>query len=425
MLFRTPLALILASLAVGIAAPALADRRSDDANDGLRDDSLWKERESYRTSGSSRKKAKVTETAGKIKFESQFGKGGGAAYLSAWKTDWTDSFSVTFKGSFSSSGSKKNSKAAYSGIGFGFDAESGYNVAKGFRDGVQVEFQQTKAGGRTLQIVARKNGAVIAQSVRRTLPTGERSFEVAWVANPVTQSVTVQVFLDDNVATPFSELTGFGSLLAGRTSQGITTSLFGYSTGNHKFASSFDNFDWFGDDQGEDGDSDDSGWGDDDDHFDDHGGHGRDDDSDDDSSDDSGPDDAATVAVFTSALETAFNLHPDGVLLKAEAEFGWIDMVLSNPATASEVRFVRVRTSDGAVLVDVPRAPRLDELEALVVSLLATVDPRDALAAAAATVTADFTVHEIELEDEDVGPVWDIEFVTPAGAEVKREQPAD
>ena len=165
MLFRTPLALILASLAVGIAAPALADRRSDDANDGLRDDSLWKERESYRTSGSSRKKAKVTETAGKIKFESQFGKGGGAAYLSGWKTDWTDSFSVTFKGSFSSSGSNKNSKAAYSGIGFGFDAESAYNVAKGFRDGVQVEFQQTKAGGRTLQIVARKNGAVIAQSV--------------------------------------------------------------------------------------------------------------------------------------------------------------------------------------------------------------------------------------------------------------------
>ena len=189
MLFRTPLALILASLAVGIAAPALADRRSDDANDGLRDDSLWKERESYRTSGSSRKKAKVTETAGKIKFESQFGKGGGAAYLSGWKTDWTDSFSVTFKGSFSSSGSNKNSKAAYSGIGFGFDAESAYNVAKGFRDGVQVEFQQTRAGGRTLQIVARKNGAVIAQ---KEIATVRASFaQLSGVNFPVTVGANI------------------------------------------------------------------------------------------------------------------------------------------------------------------------------------------------------------------------------------------
>lgn len=424
MLSRIPAALVLASLSMGLVTPAMADRRSDDASDGLRDDSLWKERESYRTSGSARKKAKVSETEGQIKFESQFGKGGGAAYLAAWETDWTDSFSVTFDASLSSPSSNKNSKAAFTGIGFGFDSESSYNVAKGYRDGVQVELQQTKAGGRTLQIVARKNGSVIAQSARRAIAAGQHSFEVAWVANPVTRAVTIQVFLDGDVVTPFSELTGFGSLFVGRTDDGIGTSLFGYSTGNHKFASSFDNFDWFGDDHGEDGDGDDDEWGDDDDHFDDHGGHGDDDDSDDDGSDD-GDDDAVTVAGFTSAMDTAFGLYPDGVLLKAEAEYGWIDMVLSNPATSAEVRFVRVSAADGSVLVDSVRAPRPDEVELLVVSLLVTVDPRDALAAAAATVTAGSTVHEIELDAEDAGPVWEFEFHTPTGAEAEREQPAD
>lgn len=424
MLTRIPVALVLASLSMGLVAPAMADRRSDDASDGLRDDSLWKERESYRTSGSSRKKAKVSETGGQIQFESQFGKGGGAAYLSAWATDWTDSFSVTFDASLSSPASNKNSKAAFTGIGFGFDSESSYNVAKGYRDGVQVEMQQTKAGGRTLQIVARKNGTVIAQSARRSLAVGQHSFEVAWVANPVTRAVTIQVFLDGNVATPFSELSGFGSLFTGRTDDGIGTSLFGYSTGNQKFASSFDNFDWFGDDHGEDGDDDDDGWGDDDDHFDDHGGHGDDDDSDDDGSDD-GDDDAVTVAGLTAALDTAFTLYPDGVLLKAEAEYGWIDMVLSNPATASEVRFVRVSATDGSILVDSVRTPRPDEVEALVVSLLVTVDPRDALVAASATVAGGSTVHEVELDAEHAGPVWEFEFRTPTGTEAEREQPAD
>ena len=143
---RPTIAVLLAALSVGAAPSALADRRSDDANDGIRDDSLWRERESYRTSGSSRKKCKVSETAGAITFESQLGKGGGAAYLSAWRTDWTDSFSVTFDATFSAPASSKASRAAFSGIGFGFDAESAYNVAKGFRDGVQVEMQQTKAG---------------------------------------------------------------------------------------------------------------------------------------------------------------------------------------------------------------------------------------------------------------------------------------
>jgi hypothetical protein len=418
---RPTIALLLAALSVGAAPSALADRRSDDANDGIRDDSLWRERESYRTSGSSRKKCKVSETAGAITFESQLGKGGGAAYLSAWRTDWTDSFSVTFDATFSAPASSKASRAAFSGIGFGFDAESAYNVAKGFRDGVQVEMQQTKAGGRTLQIVARKNGSVIAQSAKRALAAGEHSFEVAWIANPTTRAVTLQVFLDGNVGTPFSELTGFGSLLTGRTGQGIGTSLFGYSTGNQRFASSFDDFDWFGDDHAEDGDDDDSGWDDDDDHFDDHGGHGSDD-GDDDS--DGSDDDGATVAQFSAALDVASGLYPDGVLLKAEAEYGWIDMVLSNPATSAEVRFVRVSAADGSVLVDSTRAPRPDEVEALVVSLLVTVDPRDALADAAATVAVGSTVHEVELESEDEGPVWEFEFVTPAGGEAEREQPA-
>jgi hypothetical protein len=131
------------------------------------------------------------------------------------------------------------------------------------------------------------------------------------------------------------------------------------------------------------------------------------------------------VAGFTSALDTAFGLYPDGVLLKAEAEYGWIDMVLSNPATSTEVRFVRVSAADGSVLIDSVRAPRPDEVELLVVSLLVTVDPRDALAAAAATVTAGSTVHEIELDAEDAGPVWEFEFRTPTGAEAEREQPAD
>jgi uncharacterized membrane protein YkoI len=74
--------------------------------------------------------------------------------------------------------------------------------------------------------------------------------------------------------------------------------------------------------------------------------------------------------------------------------------------------------------VDSTRAPRPDEVEALVVSLLVTVDPRDALADAAATVAVGSTVHEIELESEDEGPVWELEFVTPAGGEAEREQPA-
>lgn len=421
---HSSVALLLASVTVGLASPASADRRTDDANDGVRDSSTWGERESYKSSGASRKKCKVQEAGGEFKFESQFGKGGGAAYLSQWRTDWTDSFSVTFDATFAPAAANKNSKAAFSGIGFGFDSDSSYDVTKGFRNGVQVEMQQTRAGGRTLQIVARKNGDIVKQSAKRTLAAGTHSFEVSWVANPVTRAVTLQVFMDGSYATPFLELTGFGSMLTGRTGEGIRTSLFGYSKGKLKFSSSFDDFDWFGDDFGEDDDDDDSGWDDDDDHFDDHGGHGDDSDDDGDSGDDD-DDETASVAAFTSALDEAFTLHPDGILLKAESEYGWVDMVLSDPADGTHVRFVRVSLADGSVIVNTTRTPRNDELEALALSLIVTVDPRLALADAAESVADGSTVHEIELEGEDGGPVWKFEFVTPAGGEAEREEPAD
>ncbi len=421
--------LIVVPVALFLSSAVMADRRSDDAADSVRDSSLWAERESYRTSGSGRKKAKVSETGGAIQIDSMRGKGGGAAYLSAWSSDWTDSFSVTLDASFTAPAATKNSRSAFSGVGFGFDGENAYNIAQGYRTGVQLEMQQTKAAGRTIQLVARKNGQVVKQSAKRALANGVHGVELAWIANPVSHHITLQVFLDGAVATPYLELTGFDQVYSGRQSQGINMSLFGYSTGNQKFASTFDNVEWFGDEQGDDGDSDDAGWDDDDDHFDDHGGHGDDsddngDDDDDHDSDDDSPD-QTTLAEFTDAIGMAMELHADGVLLKAEAEYGWIDMVLSNPANAGQVRIVRVRTSDGAVLVDATRAARNSEQEALSVAAEVTVDPREALANAASSVAAGSSVHEVELESEGSGPVWDMAFRTPAGAEAERQQSAD
>lgn len=108
--------------AVVLVSPCYAERRQDDGNDGSRDDSLWSETESQTYSGLGKSKCGISEKAGKIRIDSKKGKGGSAAYLSAWTVDWTDSFVIEFEHELKSSRPSKTSQSATSGMALGFGA---------------------------------------------------------------------------------------------------------------------------------------------------------------------------------------------------------------------------------------------------------------------------------------------------------------
>ena len=400
--FIAPVTLLAAVLA---ASPAFADRHSDDASSDVRDSSLWSERESHRDSGSARYKVGISQSAGKITVDGSGGRTGGAAYLSTWKTDWNDSFTVNFSSDFQSSVPSRSSYAAVSGIAFGSDAVSKYNVSSCFKTGVMVQLVETTAGT-SVEIIARKRGRLVASTVRLPITAGAHQFQVAWIADSATRTVVVELYADSDLSSPILQLSGAERAFEGSPS-GISSALFGYSKGNLAFRSSFDDFNYSGDDVRSD-DSDDNSWCDDDDHDDDNGGGG---------SSSGGGQTGSSEFIDNLEIAIAANSDLSGAVLKAEVEDGTVEVIFRE--SSSTVRVVRVSLSTQAIVSTNTRSADEDDLESMSVLNSVTVSAASAVAQAAATL-AGSTVHEIELEEEHGGPEWSVKLRSAAGVMFER-----
>lgn len=401
--FIAPITLLTAVLA---AAPAFADRHSDDASSDVRDDSLWSERESRRDSGSAQYKVGISQSAGKITVDGSGGRTGGAAYLSTWKTDWNDSFTVNFSSDFQSSVASRSNHAAVSGIAFGSDAVSKYNVSSCFKTGVMVQLVETTAGT-SVEIIARKRGRLVASTVRLPISAGAHQFQVAWIADSATRTVVVELYADSDLSSPILQLSGAERVFEG-SSSGICSALFGYSKGNLAFRSSFDDFNYSGDDVRSD-DSDDNSWCDDDDHDDDNGGGG--------SSSGGGGQTGASEFIDNLEIAIAANSDLSGAVLKAEVEDGTVEVIFRE--SSSTVRVVRVSLSSQAIVSTSTRNADEDDLQSMSVLNSVTISAASAVAQAAATL-AGSTVHEVELEEEHGGPEWSVKLRTAAGVMFER-----
>jgi hypothetical protein len=393
---RTLLCVVCAVVSVN---PCYAERRNDDGNDGTRDDSLWSETESRTDSRSGKSKCGISESNGKIRIDSKKGKGGSAAYQSVWEVDWTDSFVMEFEHELKSSRPKKTSQSATSGMALGFGT---FNAASGWTDGVNLVVTQTKTE-RTLTASVRVAGVVV-DSATANLATGAHDFKLVWTSFGGAVSLAVQL---DGSTTTLLSLAGLETRFAGHEADGMGVSLFGTSAGNFKFEASFDDVSFSGDDYNDD---DDSGFDDDD----------GSDDADEDG--DSDGDDTASAATFNSALDAiiASNNLP---LLEAESDFEsgiLVVKALQWDATADELVQVVVNANTEAILSTrswTPTASQRDKYEdSISVIGLIVVSATDAVSQAVVS-NPGATVHEIELEEEDGRPMWQVEIVTASGVE--------
>ena len=395
---RTLLCVVCAVVSVN---PCYAERRNDDGNDGTRDDSLWSETESRDSSRSGKSKCGISESAGKIRVDSKKGKGGSAAYQSTWDVDWTDSFVIEFEHELKSGRPGKTSQSATSGMALGFGT---FNAASGYLDGVNLVVTRTKYE-RTLTASVRVAGVVV-DSATANLATGAHDLKLVWTSFGGAVSLDVQL---DGDTTPLVSLSGLETRFAGHEAEGMGVSLFGTSLGNFKFEASFDDVSFSGDDYN---DSDDSGFDDDD---------GADDADEDGDSD---GEDSASAATFNFALD-AIIASSDLPILEAEAED-------DSQSGVSGVKALQWNDTDDT-LVEVfanaegvvrtrswPINPgQLDKYEDSIsvidlVEMSATVAVSQAVASNPGS-----TVHEIELEEEDGRPMWQVKLVTAARLELE------
>jgi len=267
------------AVALLFAVPTSADRRHDDGSDGVRDSSMWTQTESRNSSREGKSLTGISESKGKIRIDGKKGKGGSAAYVSAWEVDWTDGFVLEFEHELSCGRPKKAEQSATSGLALGFGT---FDAAAGWTDGINVNVVRSTAG-RSLQVSVRIGGvAVDSQSVQ--LDSGAHDLSIVWTS--VAGAISMDVMADGSV-TPLVSVDGIETWFAGHEAEGMGISLFGTSSGKFKFESSFDDVSYSGDDYD---DSDDAGY-DDDDGADDADEDGSDDSDDSDESDDSDSDD--------------------------------------------------------------------------------------------------------------------------------------
>ncbi|MEY5060850.1 MAG: hypothetical protein RIS45_771, partial [Planctomycetota bacterium] len=336
----------LASIALGSATNALADRRDDDGSDTPANNALWTERESYRPVGRAAQRPDVSRTNGEIKVNGTRGRSGGAALVSNWHTDWNDSFSMRFNVDLAAAGTTDARQRAVTGVTFGVAGPATVPLTLGYKTGVTVEIRSA-TDGLTIQLVARKGGRIVASSPRLDYIGGARDLEVSWVADPVARTVTVKLFdLAAPTLIPILELDGVEEVFSGRRG-GIRNALLGYSTANYGFTSTFKSISHSGDDVGDDdSDDDDDDWCDDDDHSDDHGGSG-------------GEGSFVSTAEFAAAWTVASAIDTD--LLEAEAEDGGVEFICKEDA--ANVRVIRVSATTNTVTSNIVRPADLDELE--------------------------------------------------------------
>ncbi len=386
--------------AVVLVSPCSAERHQDDGNDGSRDDSLWSETESQTYSGPGKSKCGISEKAGKIRIDSKKGKGGSAAYLSAWTVDWTDSFVIEFEHELKSSRPSKTSQSATSGMALGFGT---FNAASGWTDGVNVVVSRTRSA-RTVTATVRVGGVQV-DTQTANLATGAHDFRLVWTS--FGGAVSMAVLLDGS-SLPLVTLSGLESRFAGREAQGMGVSLFGTSAGNFKFEASFDDFSFSGDDFNDVDDSD----------FDDDDG---DDDADED--DDNGGDDSTAAADFNAALDAIF-VASDLPLLEAETDFqSGVSVVKAlqwNAAAEAKLVQVVVNTQTGVILrnsASIPTAAQIEKYEDSI-SVIGSIQLSATAAVSQALVSyPGATIHAIELEEEEGNPQWQVELVDASGFE--------
>lgn len=244
-----------ASVAVAclFTMPSFADRRHDDGADGVRDSSMWSQTQSRNNSREGKSLTGISESKGKIRIDGKKGKGGSAAYVSAWQVDWTDGFVLELEHELACGKPKKAEQSATSGLAMGFGA---FDAAAGWMDGINVNVVRGTAG-RSLQVSVRIGGvAVDSQSVQ--LDSGAHDLSIVWTS--VAGAVSMDVMADGS-STPLVSVDGIETWFAGHEAEGMGISLFGTSSGKFKFESTFDNVGFSGDDFD---DSDDAGYDDDD-----------------------------------------------------------------------------------------------------------------------------------------------------------------
>ena len=392
--------------AVVLVSPCYAERRQDDASNPTRDASLWSETESQTYSGPGKYKCGISEKSGKIRIDSSKGKGGSAAYKSAWIVDWTDSFVIEFEHELKSSRPSKTSQSATSGLALGFGT---FNAASGWTDGVNVVVSRTRSA-RTVTATVRVNGLqVVSQTANLAtgLPTGPHDFKLVWTSL-VSGAVSMAVQLDGS-SSPLLTLSGLESRFAARTAQGMGVSMFGTSAGNFKFEASFDDFSFSGDDYN---DSDDSEFDDDD----------GDDDADEDG--DNGGDDSTAAADFNDALDAIFSAS-DLPLLEAEADFqSGVSVVKALQWNAANGKLVQVvaNANSGLIVRTLTWTPTAAQSQKYADSIFVIGSIQLSATAAVSQALVGYsgvTVHAIELEEEDGRPQWKVELVTASGVEIE------
>ena len=398
---RTLLSVLCAAVLV---SPCYAERRQDDASNPTRDASLWSETESQTYSGPGKYKCGISEKSGKIRIDSSKGKGGSAAYKSAWIVDWTDSFVIEFEHELKSSRPSKTSQSATSGVALGFGT---FDAASGWRDGVNVVVSRTRSA-RTVTATVRVNGLqVVSQTAN--LATGAHDFKLVWTSFGGAVSMAVQL---DGSSSPLLTLSGLESRFAGLVDKGMGVSMFGTSAENFKFEASFDDFSFSGDDFNDDDDID----------FDDDDGA---DDADEDGDRDG--DDSASAATFNFALDAiiASNNLP---LLEAESDVeSGILVVKALQWNAANGKLVQVvaNANTGLIVRTLTWTPTAAQNEKYAdsISVIGSISIQwtapMAVSEALVTYPAGTTVHAIELEEEDERPQWKVELVTASGVEIE------
>jgi len=396
----------LASIALGAATNALADRRDDDGSDTPANNALWTERELYRPVGRAALRPDVSRPNGEIKVNGTRGRSGGAALVSNWHTDWNDSFSMRFNVDLAAAGTTDVRQRAVTGVTFGVAGPATVPLTSGYKTGVSVEIRRD-ADGLSIQLVARKSGRIIASSPRVAYIGGARDLEVSWVADPVARTVSVKLFdLAAPTLMPILTLDGVEEAFSGRRG-GIRTALLGYSTANYGFTSTFKSISHSGDDfDDDDSDDDDDDWCDDDDHSDDHGGSG-------------GEGSFVSPAEFAAAWTVASAIDTD--LIEAEAEDGGVEFIFKEDAT--NVRVIRVSATTNAITSNIVRAADDDEIDKMGYLAGVTIDAATAVANAMASIPG-ATIHEVELEDQGSAVLWKIEYRDAAGVATEIEVPA-
>jgi len=397
---RTLLSILCAAVLV---SPCYAERRQDDASNPTRDSSLWSVPIQSRTnSGLGKLKCGISENSGKIRIDSQKGKGGSAAYKSAWVVDWTDSFVIEFEHELKSIRPTKTSQSATSGLALGFGT---FDAASGWRDGVNVVVSRTRSA-RTVTATVRVNGLQVVSQTANLAATGAHDFKLVWTSFGGAVSMAVQL---DGSTSPLLTLSGLESRFAARTAQGMGVSMFGTSAGNFKFEASFDDFSFSGDDYN---DSDDSDFDDDD----------GDDDADEDG--DNGGDDSTEAADFNAALDAIF-VASNLPLLEAETDFqSGVSVVKALQWNAANGKLVQVvvNTYTGAILrnsASIPTAAQINKYEDSI-SVIGSIQLSATAAVSQALLSyPGATVHAIELEEEEGSPQWQVELVDASGFELE------